>query len=188
MAIPAPSMPPRGPEPSRGGFAARFVGALRLDARTFEDVETDPTAITPAAGVVVLASVAIGLGMRAGVNGLVVGVLASIFMWFVWAFLTWWVGTRLLPAPGTSATQGELLRTLGFASAPGIVHIAGIVPQLHGLAIAVAAVWTLAAAIVAVRQALDYESTWRAAAVVGIGWLIQYAALALVLAFARTAA
>jgi hypothetical protein len=180
-------MPPRGPDPSRAGFAARYFGALRLDARTFEDVETDPTAITPALAVVVLSSLAIGLAMRAGVNGLVVGVLASIFTWYVWAFLTWWIGTRLLPTPGTRATQGELLRTLGFASAPGIVHLVGVVPRLHGLAIAVAAVWTLAAAIVAVRQALDYESTWRAAAVVGIGWLIQYAALVLVLAFARTA-
>ena len=36
-----------------------------------------------------------------------------------------------------------------------------------------AAIWMMVAMIVAVRQALDYESTWRAIGVVVIGFLVQ---------------
>jgi hypothetical protein len=186
MSVPAPSMPPIDPDPRRG-FMARVLGALRLDPEVFEDIENDPSALVPALGVVVLSSAAAGLALRAGLNGLVVGVLASIFTWYVWALVTWWVGTRLLPEPATSATQGELVRTLGFATAPGVFRLVGVVPALQGLAFAVAAVWMLAAAVIAVRQALDYRSTWRAIAVVGIGWLIQWAVLVLVLMLTRAA-
>jgi len=36
----------------------------------------------------------------------------------------------------------------------------------------VSRVWMLLAMVVAVRQALDYESTWRAVAVCLVGWLL----------------
>ena len=168
-------------------FAERVVGAARLDGAVYEEVENDPTAMIQALGVVLLTSVAAGLGARRGWNGLVVGMLASIFSWYVWAVLTWWIGTRMLPTAETSATHGELLRTLGFASAPGMVQVLGLVPALRGVSIAVAAIWMLVAGVVAVRQALDYRSTGRAVAVVGIGWLIQWLALLIVMSLARMA-
>ena len=36
-----------------------------------------------------------------------------------------------------------------------------------------ASIWMLVAMVIAVRQALDYESTLRAVGVCAIGWLIQ---------------
>ena len=180
MAIPPPAIPP-----STTRFGSRLLGAIRLDPRIYEEVENDPTAIGQAIAVVVLSSLAAGLGARQSLNGLVVGILASLFSWFVWATLTWFIGTRLLPAPTTQATQGELLRTLGFASAPGMFQVVGLLPALHGFSIAVAAIWMLVAGVVAVRQALDYESTWRAVAVVGIGWLVQWTILVVLLLISR---
>jgi hypothetical protein len=41
----------------------------------------------------------------------------------------------------------------------------------------VASLWMLAAIIVAVRQALDYESTGRAVAVCAIGFAVNFAVL-----------
>jgi len=92
---------------------------------------------------------------------------------FVWAYLTYFIGTKLLPAPQTSADPGELLRTIGFSSAPGLIRILGIIPQLMGLVFFIAGIWMLIAMVIAVRQALDYDSTLRAVGVCLIGWIIQ---------------
>ena len=71
-----------------------------------------------------------------------------------------------------------MLRTIGFSSAPGLIRILGIIPGLTALVFSVAGIWMLVAMVIAVRQALDYESTWRAIAVCGVGWLIQALILA----------
>jgi hypothetical protein len=100
----------------------------------------------------------------------------GIIGWAIWAVLIYFIGTRWLPEPDTRADIGELLRTLGFASTPGIIRVIGIVPVLSHLASVVAAVWTLVAVVIAVRQALDYKSTARAVGVCLVGWLVQVAA------------
>ena len=93
--------------------------------------------------------------------------------WYVWAFLTYIIGTRLLPEPQTEADHGELLRTLGFASAPGVLRVFGLVPGLQVPVLAITGIWMLVAGVIAVRQALDYTSTARAIGVCLIGWLVQ---------------
>jgi hypothetical protein len=104
----------------------------------------------------------------------------SILGWLVWALLTYWIGTHILPEPQTRADLRELLRTIGFSSAPGLVRILGILPRLMQAVFLVASVWMLIAMVIAVCQALDYKSTGRAIGVCAIGWLVQ--ALVLILA------
>jgi hypothetical protein len=168
-------------------FVERMVGAAKLDRAVYEEVEADGTATPQALAVVVLASVAGGIGVGAGVRGLVVGTLAGLLGWVVWAWLIYFIGTRWLPEPDTRANVGELLRTLGFATTPGILRVAGIVPVLGRLVFAVTAIWTLVAVVIAVRQALDYRSTARAVGVCFIGWLVQIALLVVVSLLARQA-
>ena len=93
--------------------------------------------------------------------------------WFIWAYLTYIIGTKLLSTPETEADYGELLRTIGFSSSPGLIRVLGIIPGLAGIVFLVAGVWMLVAMIIAVRQALDYQSTLRAVGVCIIGWIIQ---------------
>jgi hypothetical protein len=100
----------------------------------------------------------------------------------VWSFLTYYIGTRLLPAPQTQASYSELLRTIGFSSSPGIIRVLAVVQGLREIVFLAAGIWMLAAMVVAVRQALDYDSTWRAAGVCLIGWVIQTLILGIVLA------
>jgi hypothetical protein len=97
----------------------------------------------------------------------------------VWAFLTYLIGTRLLPEPQTRADVGELLRTIGFSSSPGLIRVLGIIPFMRGFVFLLAAAWMLAAMVIAVRQALDYQSTLRAVGVCVIGWVVQALILAL---------
>jgi hypothetical protein len=153
----------------------RMMRAARLDATLYEEVEADPTSMGQATATVVLASVAAGVGTTGeiGMFGMVLGTIFSLVGWYVWAFITYLVGTRLFPQPATHADLGQLLRTLGFASSPGMLHALGIIPGIGPIARAVAAIWSLAAMVVAVRQALDYDSTGRAVAVCLVGWIVQ---------------
>ena len=162
----------------------RMLGAARLEAGVYEEVENDTRLTTQAVGVVLLASLAGGLG--AGWQRWPVMVLGALFTlagWVVWAAVTWWIGTRLLPEPQTSSNIGELLRTIGFAASPGVLRVLGVVPVLREAVYLGATIWMLVATVVAVRQALDYRSTARAVLVCGIGWLIQVVGLAFALAF-----
>ena len=86
-------------------------------------------------------------------------VVGGIVGWFLWAVVTWLVGTKLLPEPGTSADLGQMLRTIGFSAAPGLLNVLGIIPLVGLVVWLVAAIWQLVAMVVAVRQALDYTST-----------------------------
>ena len=105
--------------------------------------------------------------------------------WYVWAYTTYIVGTKLLPEPQTKADHGELLRTIGFSSSPGLIRILGIIPGLTGIVYLVASIWMLIAMVIAVRQALDYQSTFRAVGVCIIGWVIQTLILVLLLSMLK---
>ena len=152
----------------------RMLRAARLDSQLYEDVEHDVTALPQALVVVVLSSVATGLAflVRAGFTFVRVNAFTSLAGWYIWAYLMYWIGPRLLPEPQTHADHGELLRTLGFAAAPGVIRVVGVVPALLHPVFIVASLWMLASTVVAVRQALDYTATWRAFAVCAIGWFI----------------
>jgi hypothetical protein len=160
----------------------RIVRASRLDVHLYEEVEADRGALGQAALVVVLSSLAAGVGGAAegGIAGLLVLALAAMAGWFVWAWLTWIIGTKLLPEPQTSADTGEMLRTLGFAASPGLIRVLGVIPGLAVIVNIIAGIWMLVATVIAVRQALDYRSTWRAVGVCLIGWMIQILVLAVV--------
>jgi hypothetical protein len=160
----------------------RMIRAAKLDAELYEEVEADPEAMGQATLVVVLAAVAAGVGnfTAFGVTGIVVGTIGALVAWYIWALLTYVIGTKLLPEPGTQADLGELLRTIGFASAPGLIRVLGVVPGIGYLVFLVAGLWMLVAMVVAVRQALDYKSTGRAIGVCVIGWLVQIVVLVVV--------
>ncbi|WP_342349970.1 YIP1 family protein [uncultured Nitrospira sp.] len=162
-------------------FVDRMIRAAKLDVHLYEEVEADKRSMGQAMGVVLLSSLAGGIGFmpEAGLMGLVIGTVGSLLGWYVWAFMTYLIGTKLLPEPQTHADHGELLRTIGFSSAPGLIRVLGIIPGLSGFVNLLAGVWMLVAMIIAVRQALDYQSTYRAIGVCLIGWIIQAVLLAL---------
>ena len=159
-------------------LVTRMLRAARLDATLYEEVEADHGALWQATSVVVLSSLAAGIGDRGSSvsEGLVLTTLAALLGWYIWAYLIYFVGTRLLPGLRTETDWGQLLRTIGFASAPGVFRVVGVVlpgPPWTSLLFLIVAVWMIAAMVIAVRQALDYESTARAIGVCVVGWVIQ---------------
>ena len=160
----------------------RMVRASKLDINLYEEVEADKSSMGQAITVVVISSVASGIGTIGilGIQGLIVGTISALIGWLVWAYLTYLIGTKLLPEPQTKADVGELLRTIGFSSAPGVLRIFGFIPLIGVIISFVASIWMLVAMIIAVRQALDYKSTWRAIGVCVIGFVIYLVINALI--------
>jgi hypothetical protein len=172
-------------------FVMRLIGALAIDPITYEEVEADRTATGQAMLVVVLSSVGAGIGARGlgsgSLRSMVFISALSLLAWGAWALLTYQIGVKLMPEAETRADVGELLRTIGFSAAPGMLRIFGIVPGAAIPAFAITAIWMLVAMIVAVRQALDYHSTARAVAVCAFGWALALAiAVGLGLVFGPT--
>ena len=163
-------------------FVNRIIRACRLDVTLYEEVEADKSATLQAALVVVLSSVAAGIGaISLGASNFLMAPLLSLLSWYIWAYLIYFIGARLFPEPKTEADHGQLLRTIGFSSAPGLIRIFGFTPELMSITFIGSGIWMLVAMVVAVRQALDYESTWRAIGVVVIGFLVQAIVLIMIL-------
>ena len=163
------------------GFKDRIIRAAKLDVNLYEEVEADRGALGQAMGVVVLSSIAAGVGSitRVGFSGIFIGTITALIGWYVWAYLTYFIGTKFLPEPQTEADIGELLRTIGFSSSPGLLRVFGIIPGLGAIVFFAASIWMLVAMVIAVRQALDYKSTLRAVGVCAIGWIVQMLILAI---------
>ena len=156
---------------------SRMIGCALLRPLAYEEVEADRSATFQAMAVVIAGSLAFGIWNLAagGAFGLLLGVVDGLVGWAIWAFITYFVGTTLFRAPETQANWGELARTLGFAHSPRVFLVLGFVPGIGLAVLAVVSIWTLVATVIAIRQALDYRSTWRAvgvAVVVFIGYAL----------------
>lgn len=170
-------------------FARRVIGALGLDPIVYEDVEADRSAWWQAVLIVAGAGVAAGIG-NAGITTSAASVAAvaavSMAAWLSWGGLVYYLGTRALPEAGTSADLGQVLRTLGFAAAPGLFRAFEVFGDTRWFVMPLTALWMVAAMVVALRQALDYSSTARAVVLAGLGWVVTFgAALVIGLLFAR---
>jgi hypothetical protein len=157
-------------------FQQRVIGAIRLNAATYEEVEHDAGATVQAGVVVAVVSLTTSVSWYFGmsdVGWIVRGAIQALVAWVIGALFLWQIGTRLLPGNKTEADLGQLLRTVGFAQAPGVFGVLAVVPLLGLFVPFVVAVWIIAATFVAVRQALDYDDTFRAIMVCLLAWIVS---------------
>jgi hypothetical protein len=168
----------------------RMVRACKVESELYEEVEADKSANSQAVLVVVLVSIIAGLGTfisaiiaHANIGGiiwgLVGGIISALLGWLIWSFLTWVLGTTILKGKNTSATYGELLRTIGFANSPNVFRFFVFIPFIGPLIALAAFIWSLIAGVIAVRQALDV-STGRAIAITIVGWIV-YIVIAIII-------
>ena len=144
-------------------FFNRVFRAIKIDIDLYEEVEKDKSATLQAGTVVVLSSLAAGVGaLQMGVSNFLLAPALSLLSWYVWAYVIYFVGVKLFGGPKTKSNHGELLRTIGFSSAPGLIRVFGVTPDLMTVTFIGSAFWMLACMVVAVKSALDYESMWKA--------------------------
>jgi|TARA_B110000881_G_C18490215_1_gene471398 hypothetical protein len=163
-------------------FISRIIRAIKIDIDLYEEVEKDDNATIQAGAVVVLSSLAAGVGaLQMGMTNFLLAPIMSLLSWYVWAYVIYFVGVKIFGDLKTKSSHSELLRTIGFSSAPGIIRVFGVTPDLMTVTFIGSAFWMLACMVVAVKSALDYKSLWKAFGVVVIAWLFQALFLLLVL-------
>jgi hypothetical protein len=167
-----------------GLYAYRLFGAAVLDASIYEGIEADRTANRQALATVLLASVAAGVG-ASGWRGpdpaaLLLVAIVALATWVAWAWLVFQIGGRMLPGPETRTNTGELMRTIGFAAAPGLLQVFAAFPRMTVPVFVAAWLWVFVATVVAVRHALDYDSTARTLAVCALAAAIPIVMAAII--------
>ncbi len=166
----------------------RMLGAALLRVDTYEEVERDGRATLQALGIVILVTIASVVGsLLSGddlevVNAVIVGIVRGVASWALWALVTWIIGATICKTEHTEADWGQLARCTGFAQTPGILNVLSFIPVVGGLIWLAAAIWSLVAMVVGVRQALDYTSTCRAIIVILLA-LIPVAIMNLIVVF-----
>ena len=164
-----------------------MIGAAKLRTDTYEEVEADRSATIQAMSVVLLVALATGIGGlgAGGIPGLVGGVIAALVGWAIWAWITYLIGTTILRTPETDANWGQLARTLGYAQSPGVLKVFAVIPAIGPVVFAVVSIWQLVAMVIAIRQALDYTSTFRAIGVAIVGFIAYAVVLGIIFAILR---
>jgi len=155
----------------------RIMRAALLDKEFYKEVEADPSLNQEALMIVVAVSVIGGIGsffagLIAGKPGaaflaLIVTSAIGVANYYVWAYVTFYIGTNLFEG---DADPGELLRVLGYASAPQLLGLLGFIPCIGWLIALAGAVWALVAGFYGIREALDLDTTETLITVV-LGWL-----------------
>ncbi|MBN1246764.1 MAG: YIP1 family protein [Anaerolineae bacterium] len=156
----------------------RILGVFKLDRAVFAEVEHDESATTQAAIVVAIVAALSVVGtilqslltlVRGGelqIGGLLLGIVVTFVLafvnWAVWSGVTYLVGTRLFKG---EATLQEMLRVIGFASAPRMLQI---IPCIGGI---VGSIWALIASYFAIKEGLDLDDTGTIVTIL-VGWLI----------------
>ena len=156
---------------------ARMMGAARLSVDTYEEVEHDKSATIQALIVVIAVTIASIIGEILGgqdvepVRALIVGIVRGIASWALWALATWLIGATILKTEDTEADWGQLARGTGFAQTPGLLNFFIFIPAVGGVIALLSFLWTVACMVIAVRQSLDYTSTWRAIFVLALAFI-----------------
>jgi Yip1 domain len=138
-------------------FVDRLIGAARLDSATYDEIDRNHSANAQAFLVIVLSGIAAGIGSFGGywLLWIFIGPVAGIFGLAISAYCVHFVGTKLLATGTPVATQDGVMRTLAFASAVGILAILGLVPVFGMLIGYLLSIWSLLAAVVAIRQSFQ---------------------------------
>jgi len=152
----------------------RMWRAAKLDAAFYEMVEADPRYLREAFTVVIVVAVFFAAGMAIeyhdGPAKIVAGIVGTLCFWVAWAGITLWVGTNITDTPETRSDMGEMLRVLGYAYSPQLLVFFVFLPGIGTLLAAVGLIWSLVAGVVAIRQALDFNTN-RALITTFVGWV-----------------
>jgi hypothetical protein len=169
-----------------GLFFRRFIGVLALDASMFEEIEADTHAWAQAAVVVIIAAAgariaAIEIGLSE-LESFIIAAVVPLGGLIVWVTAVAALGRFAFAEPQTHSSVPELLRTLGFAAAPGVFLSLAVMRPAAPAIVGIVLIWMAATTVIAVRQSLDYVGTRRAVAVCVLSALISLGGIAALIA------
>jgi len=166
---------------------SRVTRVFMFDRTVFQEVEDDQAATQQAWVVVIVAAVASAIGAALGsliggggfgglILGLIVTPILSVAGYFLWAFVTSWVGVNLFQA---QTDFSEMQRVIGFAYAPNVLGIVSFIPCIGWLISLAGSLYALVLSVVAVKEGLDVE--WPEAIITCvIGWVVNFVLVSVV--------
>ena len=164
----------------------RVLRAALLDKEFFKEAEADASLNQEALMVVVIVSIAGGVGaflanllggeFFAAIGAFIISTIVGIANYYIWAYVAHFIGTNMFQG---EADPGELLRVLGYASGPRILSLLGFIPCFGALLGFVGGIWVLIAGFFGVKEALELDTTETLVTVV-LGWLVIFIIYALV--------
>jgi len=154
----------------------RILRAIRLDPTVYREIAADEAAMGQAAIIVVIVSLLSAIGSSFGTENGLVSLLVNwitgiVVGWIVWAVLTYFIGSKLF---GGRSSTAEMMRVLGFASAPRLLGILGVIPCVGWIAPIIGWILAFVAGFIAVRESMEFE-TGNAILTVVISWVISFA-------------
>ena len=159
-------------------YLNRFIRAARLDVEFYKEVVADPLMLNQAWITVLVYCMAASWGSFGGVGavGTNIAMVSTLIGWYIWAFFTYFAATRFFRINQSEidrSARKTVIRAMGFASAPGVIRLLGVIQGLGIVVLVVATIWMIIASTIAVKQALNFTSPYRAAAACIIGWIIS---------------
>lgn len=161
-------------------MVSRVIRAAKLDPSLYHEIEHDASLNREALMVVIFVSLLgavsallsglIARSLSAALLGAVLAVVSGVIGYYIWSYLTWFIGTRLFNG---TAEPGELLRSLGYAYGVQALGLLSFIPCVGIFISLAAAIWALVAGIIAVREALNFD-TGKAVITVVIGWVVMF--------------
>ena len=155
----------------------RITRAIMLDREFYKEAEADTSLNQEALTIVIIVSVIGGIGafisslMAQSFGRAIVALLVTsglgVANYYIWAYVTHFIGTNMFKG---DADPGELLRVLGYASAPRLLALLGFIPCVGWLISLAGGIWALVAGFFGVQEALDLDTTETLVTVV-LGWL-----------------
>ncbi len=152
-------------------FADRMLGAALLEPEIYEEAALVPSVRAQAVLVVIISSMAAGVGMvSAGPLGLLVGIIAGLVGWGLYAIVAYRTATKRFGVPRTSSVWGATWRTLALANSPRAFLVLTLVPGIGFLVGLAVHAWVLITTVFALRSAMDLDA--RPAVITAVaGWL-----------------
>jgi len=140
------------------GILDRAMRVIRLDLPAYREIELDKKATTEAAIVVGVVAVASAIGSLRGDDWLlnaIIGLVGTFLSWVIFAASTYFFGRYVFGVSANEVSVEGLMRTQGYAHAPGILGVFGFIPALGWIAVLVGGIWSLVTAIGAIRESLN---------------------------------
>lgn len=152
----------------------RVVRAVTFDLKFYNEAEDDTSLNREALIVVILVAILSAIGaIWSGFGAMVLTAIMVVVGYYALAYIALLVGVNFFHGEGTIE---KLLRPLGYALAPNALSVLGVIPWCTGPIIVVGGLWALACSFVAIREALELDTTKAAittAAGLLVWWILQ---------------
>jgi len=152
----------------------RMIRAAKLDQTFYDEIINDPASQGHSVWVVALLAMATGYGMfsRAGGTAVNVGLAVTFFSWYVWAFTIYFTSNHLFGATPSRMDRKTVLRVMAFASAPGILRIFGVIPNMSVLVFLGTSAWTILAGAIGIKKVYQLTHMGKALILCAATWLV----------------